>query len=153
MSGTNYFLAFLVYVDDILVTGSSENEISQVKDFLDQKFTIKDLRYAKYFLGLEISRSATGIFVNQWIYVLDLVQSTCLMGCKAASTPLPKNSKTNNEDGELLRYPRSNSKIVGKLLYLGFTRPDLAFVTQQLSQFVQSPRTTHWKYALLVLRQ
>lgn len=61
---SNVILALLVYVDDILVTGNSEAEIKKVKDFLDHKFTIKDLEYAKYFLGLELIRLGTGLFVN-----------------------------------------------------------------------------------------
>lgn len=75
-----------------------------MKDLLNQRFTIKDLGFAKYFIGLEISRSEDGIF-NQHKYMLDLLQDVGLMGCKPVVTPLPKNHKLNNEDGKLLSDP------------------------------------------------
>lgn len=51
------FLILLVYVDDVLITGNDEAKLLQVKDFLHSTFTIKDLGYAKYFLGVEVARS------------------------------------------------------------------------------------------------
>lgn len=67
------FLALLVYLDDILITGDSETEIRRVKRFLDQEFTIKDMQHTKYFLGLELSRSEVSIYMNQRKYTLDLI--------------------------------------------------------------------------------
>ena len=58
------FLALLVYVDDVLITGTNESDILQVKCFLHSVFSIKDLGYAKYFLGLEIARSPKGMFLH-----------------------------------------------------------------------------------------
>lgn len=56
------FIAALVYVDDILITGNSVEDITYTKDALHQKFTIKDLGLARYFLGIEICRTATGTY-------------------------------------------------------------------------------------------
>ena len=58
------FLALLVYVDDVLITGTNENDILQVKRFFHSVFSIKDLGYAKYFLGLVIARSPKGMFLH-----------------------------------------------------------------------------------------
>lgn len=132
--------------------GSSELEILKVKIFLDEKFTIKDLSQARYFLGLELIRSKEGIYVNKRKYILDLIESAGLMGCKAATTPMTKRVKFKTNEGDLLDDPQSYMRIVGKLLYLGFTRPDIAFITQQLSQYVDAPRSSHWKGALNVIR-
>lgn len=57
-----------MFVDDILLTGNSKSEIIKIKRFLDDKFRIKDLRHAKYFLGLELTRSKRGLWVNQRKY-------------------------------------------------------------------------------------
>ena len=59
------FIALLVYVDDILVTSASENHIISVKDHLNELCTVKHLGPAKYFLGLELARSAGGLVVTQ----------------------------------------------------------------------------------------
>lgn len=124
----------------MLITGDSETKLSKLKAFLDRNFTIKDLKYAKFFLGLEIMRSVDGIYVNKQKYVLDLIQYAGLIGNKTASTPLRKGHKLNVKDGELLLDPQPYKRLVGRLLYLSYTSPDIGFVTQQLSQFVQAPR-------------
>lgn len=73
-----------------MLTGSSEAEILKVKRFLDYKFTIKDLNFVKYFLGLEITRSHDGIYFNQRKYILDMLEDASLLGCKSVPTLLPK---------------------------------------------------------------
>lgn len=142
----------LIYVDDVLITCNLEVEIDKVKRFLNQKFTIKYLGNVKHFLGLELARSEDDIFVSQRKYVMDLLQDAGMMGCRPASTPLSKNLKLNDEDGELLEDPQAFRRLIGRLLYLGFIRPNLDYVTQQLSQFIQRPRTSHWNTVMHVLR-
>ena len=87
------FLALLVYVDDVLIIGTSEDDILQVKRFLHSVFSIKDLGYAKYFLGLEIARSPKGMFLHQRKYVLDILSDVGLLHAKTASTPLQRGHK------------------------------------------------------------
>ncbi|KAK6122738.1 hypothetical protein DH2020_043518 [Rehmannia glutinosa] len=146
------FLALLVYVDDVLLTGSNESDIAHLKHYLDGLFTIKDLGYAKYFLGVEIARSEQGTYLCQRKYILDILRDTKMMDCKVASTPLPPGIKLIHGAGTPLSNPEQFRRLIGRLLYLNFTRPDIAFATQQLSQFVGQPHTSHWEAALHVLR-
>ncbi|GJV80650.1 retrovirus-related pol polyprotein from transposon TNT 1-94 [Tanacetum coccineum] len=67
------FVAVLVYVDDMLLTGNSQSEIFSLKNSLEKKFTIKDLGLAKYFLGIELCKTDTGMHLNQRKYILDLL--------------------------------------------------------------------------------
>ena len=67
------FIAILIYVDDILLTGNDLTEIQRVKDFLLQQFRIKDLGDLKYFLGIEFSRFKAGIYMSQRKYTLDIL--------------------------------------------------------------------------------
>lgn len=87
------FLVVLVYVDDVLVTGSDDLEIQSLKTYLNDLFTIKDLGFANYFLGIELACNAQGIFLSQRKYILDILQDICLTGCKLASAPLPQGIK------------------------------------------------------------
>ncbi|KAL0353420.1 UNVERIFIED_CONTAM: Retrovirus-related Pol polyprotein from transposon RE2 [Sesamum angustifolium] len=125
------FVALLVYVDDILLS---------------------DLGHAKYFLGLELARSAHGLLVTQQKYLTDILRDVHMLDSRPAPTPLPPGLKLSADDGTLLFDPGPFRRLVGRLLYLGFTRPDISFATQQLSQFLQHPRSSHWDAALHVLR-
>ncbi|KAL0435232.1 UNVERIFIED_CONTAM: Retrovirus-related Pol polyprotein from transposon RE2 [Sesamum radiatum] len=144
-------MAPLVYVDDILVTTPLLDDIRSVKDYLHSLFTIKDIGEARYFLGLEIARKSEGIYIAQTKYVMDIIQDTGLAGGKTTSTPFPLGLKLSKECGTLLPNPDSYRRLIGCLLYLGFTRLDISYSVQQLSQFLNRPCDAHWK-ALHVVR-
>ena len=132
----------------MLITGTNEDDILQVKRFLHSVFSIKDLGYAKYFLVLEIARSPKGMFLHQRKYVLDILSDVGLLHAKTASTPMQRGHKFSTLMGEPDRYRRP----IGRLLYVTMTRPDITFVLQQLSQHVFAPREAHWDAALYLLR-
>jgi hypothetical protein len=134
-----YFTALLVYVDDIVLDGTSMAEIKSVKLFLDHHFRIKDLGQLRYFLGLEIARSSSGIFLNQRKYTLELLEDTGFLGAKPASTPFDPHTKLSINDGPPLDDPSSYRRLIGRLLYLTNTRPDISFSVQHLSQYVSNP--------------
>ncbi|KAL2237746.1 UNVERIFIED_CONTAM: Retrovirus-related Pol polyprotein from transposon RE1 [Sesamum indicum] len=73
-------MALLVYVDDILITGPSVFDIQQVKQHLHEIFTIKDIGTARYFLGSEIARSSSRLFVAQNKYVMDIIRDMASSG-------------------------------------------------------------------------
>ena len=106
----------------------------------------------KYFLGMEFARSKEGIFVNQHKYVLDLLKETGMTGCKAANTPIEPNVKLKiaaaNEVMDKARYQR----LVGRLIYLAHTRPDIAFAVNLLARFSSAPTKRHWNGVKHVLR-
>ena len=142
----------LVYVDDLLITGPSEELITEVKQFLDDVFSIKDLGYAKYFLGLEIARSPAGTWVTQHKYIRDLIADTGLDQCRPASTPLPLGLKLSSSSSPKLIDPEPFCRLVGRLLYLGFTRPDISYGAQQLNQFLHEPCQDHLEAAMHLVR-
>jgi len=142
----------LVYVDDVVLTGNSIAEINVAKAHLYSRFHIKDLGPIKYFLGLEVSRSLDGLVLNQRKYCLDLILETGMLGCKPAPTLSDPSIKLHADKGALLPDPSSFRRLIGRLLYLTNTRPDISFVIQQRSQFVSSPREPHMQQALRIIR-
>ena len=142
----------IVYVDDIIVTGNDHEAISELKKRLAQSFEIKDLGPVKYFLGMEVARSSNGIFVNQRKYVLDLLKETGLENCKPAETPLDANQKLALAKPEEVTNVGSFQRLVGKLIYLSHTRPDIAFPVSVLSQFMHSPGQQHFEAAFRIVR-
>jgi hypothetical protein len=151
-SSSSKMTAILIYVDHIVLTGNDMPEISRVKAFLDSKFSIKDIGPLKYFLGLEIARSKSGLLLNQRKYCLELIDEYVLLGCKPSPTPIDPSTKLSSTQRELLSDPSKFRRIVGRLLYLTNTRPDISFAVQQLSQFMSQPCLPHFEAALRILR-
>ena len=142
----------IVYVDDIILTGDDSEEIERLKRNLALEFEMKDLGKLRYFLGMEVARNKTGISVSQRKYVIDLLQETGMLGCKPVDTPMDPNVKLElNGNGTPVdkgRYQR----LVGKLIYLSHTRPDIAFSVSCVSQFMHSPSEEHMDAVYRILR-
>jgi hypothetical protein len=122
-----------VYVDDIILAGTTLTEFTRIKGILDSQFKIKDLGSSKYFLGLEVAQSREGITVSQRKYCLDLLKDLGFLGSKPASTPLNPAVKLHNDNGKPYEEISSYRRLIGRLLYLTNTRPDISFAVQQLS--------------------
>ncbi|KAL0401878.1 UNVERIFIED_CONTAM: Retrovirus-related Pol polyprotein from transposon RE2 [Sesamum latifolium] len=120
------FVALLVYVDNILLPGASKCNLIEVREYLDRLFTIKDL-------GLELTLSSHGLHVTQHKYLQDILLDASMTDTKPASTPFAPGLKLTLDGGSLLPSPDIYRRLVGRLLYLGFTRPDISFPVQQLS--------------------
>jgi Reverse transcriptase (RNA-dependent DNA polymerase) len=148
----NFTTIILVYVDDIIITGNNNEEIKNVKQHLKNEFDIKDLGKLSYFLGIEIAHSSKGLFLSQRKYVLDLLKETGKLGAKPASTPMETNTKLGLEDGEVLSDIGQYQRLVGKLIYLTVTRPDISFAVSMVSQFMHAPRTSHLSAIDRILR-
>ena len=101
------FTILLVYVDDIILAGSSLSEIERIKGLLNDSFKIKDLGKLKYFLGLEVTRSRKGIHLCQKKYILDILTKTGMLESKPCSTPLMSTNKMLFEAVDKLPNPHS----------------------------------------------
>ena len=113
----DYSITFiLVYVDDIIITGSSHSVCQSIITQLQTMFHVKDLGDVHCFLGIEIHRSAKGLFLNQSKYALDLLKKTDMIGVKPCSTHV--GSAKLDHSGTLLSDPTFYRSIVGALQYL-----------------------------------
>ncbi|KAL0745047.1 hypothetical protein Bca101_100892 [Brassica carinata] len=141
-------IVILVYVDDLIITGSDKAGIKATKEFLKSVFDIKDLGEMKYFLGIEICRSKEGLFMSQRKYTLDLLKGAGAYGGKTARMPMEDGYKVPREgeieDSKPFHDPKLYRKLVGKLIYLTITRPDICFAVNQVSQHMQLPKEHHW---------
>ncbi|KAM1792474.1 hypothetical protein ACFX12_036326 [Malus domestica] len=150
-NGTNV-IYLLIYVDDILVTGNNPAHISTLIHQLGRKFSMKDLGPLHYFLGMEITRTPTAMYLTQSKYILDLLKRTQMADAKPLSTPALPGRKLSLYEGEPLADGTTFRSIVGALQYLLFTRPDIAFAVNQVCQYMHLPTTTHWVAVKRILR-
>jgi len=120
-------ILLVVYVDDIVITGSDYAGISSLKLFLHSMFHTKDLGQLKYFLGIEVSRSKKGIFLSQRKYILDLLEETGKSAAKPCSTPMIPNTQLTKDDGDRFDDPKRYRRLVRKLNYLTIIHMDISF--------------------------
>ncbi|CAN1263655.1 Retrovirus-related Pol polyprotein from transposon TNT 1-94 [Linum perenne] len=146
------FIAVLVYVDDIIITGTDLPTIQSLKTQLDKAFTIKDLGSLKYFLGLEIARSSKGISVCQRKYALEILSDSGLLAGKPSICPTDAAGRLSAKSGVLLADPTVYRRLIGRLVYLCTTRPDISFAVNYLSQFVSQPTDLHMQAASKIVR-
>jgi hypothetical protein len=140
-----------VYVDDIIIAGDNTFEISQLKQKLSKEFEVKDLGKLRYFLGIEIARSPKGIVLSQRKYVLDLLSDVGMLGCRVASTPIEKNHQLCAQYGDPVDR-ESYQRLVGRLIYLCHTRPDISYTVSVVSRYMHDPRSGHLEAAHRILR-
>ncbi|KAL9227769.1 hypothetical protein vseg_003420 [Gypsophila vaccaria] len=142
----------LIYVDDLVIAGNDGEAINTFKAYLNKCFRMKDLGKLKYFLGLEVARNSTGIFLCQRKYTLDLLSETGLLGSKPATVPMDEKHNLESSLTPLFSDPTQYRRLVGKLIYLTLTRPEISYVVHLLSWFMKAPSQSHWDAVLRVLR-
>lgn len=126
--------------------------VSKVKDFFHSEFTIKDLGEADFFLSIQLTKTATSLAICQQKYIQDILQETNMQYVRPCETPFPTACKVSKANESLLLNPSKYRRLIGRLLYLPVTQPDLTFAIQQLSQLMAAPTNVHRKIRLQVLK-
>jgi hypothetical protein len=147
----SHLIILVLYVYELILTGSDSNLLNHVKTILKNKFEMKDLGFLHYFLGLQVLQTNEGFFLSQSKYACDLLHYFHMDDCKPTPSPFQSRVKltatcTSPEvDATLYR------QLVGSLLYLTHTHPDLSFVVGLVARYMQTPHESHWKEAKRIL--
>jgi hypothetical protein len=136
-------VVIVIYVDDLIIIGNSGANIFDLKKLLKQKFEMKDLGELRYFLNIEVIQSPKGIWLLQRQYALNKLSKYGMMGCKPISISLEQNVKLSANEGDLVEDTTMYRHIVGSLIYMTITRPDLSYAVGVVNQFMQTPRKPH----------
>ncbi|XP_042027260.1 uncharacterized mitochondrial protein AtMg00810-like [Salvia splendens] len=136
----------------MIITGGDTEEIERLKGSLFQEFEMKGLGNLKYFLGIEVLRSEWGIFLRQKKYTLDILAETGLLDCKLVDTPILVNHDLQISEGAELANQGKYQRLVGKLIYLSQTRPDISYAVGIVSQFMHRSQKDHYEAALRIVK-
>ena len=146
------YVIVCLYVDDMLIIGSSQNMIKSTKQMLNKRFDMKDMGVADVILGMKITKTSDGYALSQSHYIEKILDKFIKDDLNLARTPVDISlylSKNKGDAVSQLKY----SQIIGSLMYLmNCTRPDIAYAISKLSRYTSNPGEDHWKAIIRVLR-
>ncbi|RVW37574.1 Retrovirus-related Pol polyprotein from transposon RE1 [Vitis vinifera] len=141
-----------VYVDDLLVTGSNEKLVKEFKAEMLKVFEMTDLGLMSYFLGMEVKQDHGGVFISQKKYAKEILNKFHMDDCKRTSTPMNQKEKFSKDDGTEKVDESQYRSLIGCLMYLTATRPDIMFSVSLLSRFMHCASEVHFQAAKRIVR-
>eukprot|EP00253_Pinus_taeda_P029158 PITA_29158 len=145
-------LIVVLYVDDVIFTRNDVCLIENFKAVMKEEFEMTDMGLLRYFLGIEVNQNENGIFISQAKYVNEVLERFNMQDNKAAITPTVMRLKLSKEDNSKDFDHSLYKSIVGSLMYLTATRPDIMFDVSLISRFMERPKEAHWQAAKRILR-
>ncbi|XP_026439320.1 uncharacterized protein LOC113338009 [Papaver somniferum] len=142
----------LLYVDDIILTASTDALLSRFIDLMKREFSMTDLGPLHHFLGITATRSSSGLFLSQSLYTKDIIARASMTNCNPVATPVDTNSKLSATSGPAISDPTLYRSLAGALQYLTFTRPDISYAVQQVCLFMHDPREPHMQAIKRIIR-
>lgn len=145
-------LVVSVYVDDIIFTDNDEAMFERFKNSMKQEFDMSDLGRMKYFLGVEVVQSSKGIFINQKKYANEVLKMFGMEYYNWVQNPIVPGCKLVKDEAGAVFDATTYKQMVGSLMYLIATRPDLAYVVSLISRFMERPTNLHYQAVKRVFR-
>eukprot|EP00253_Pinus_taeda_P004464 PITA_04464 len=137
----------VVYVDDLIITGSSAHLIHGIKQDLCSTFDMTDLGLLHYCLGVEVWQTKHNIFLSQSKYAKNLVDRFRMRDCKQATTLMEPGLKLSAQSSSPLVDETLFRQLVGSLIYLTATRPNISFAVSYISRFISNPILSGYTYS------
>ncbi|GJT55517.1 putative ribonuclease H-like domain-containing protein [Tanacetum coccineum] len=132
-----------VYVDDIIFGSTKKSWCDEFEALMKSRFQMSSMGELTFFLGLQVKQKEDGIFISQDKYVAEILKKFDFVSVKTASTPietqkpLVKDEEASDVDVHLYR------SMIGSLMYLTASRPDIMFAVCACSRFQVTPKTSH----------
>ena len=145
-------MIIFLYVYDLLITGSSKDEIASLKDAMNHAFSMTDLGLLSQFLGLEISQTKNGIKVHQSKYALDFLNKFNLKYCKPRKTPFFLGVNLEEAGSSPMVNNTLYRQLIRCLMYLTHNQPDIYYVVSVDSIYMDQPHEIHWREAKRILK-
>ncbi|KAJ9536658.1 hypothetical protein OSB04_un000131 [Centaurea solstitialis] len=141
-----------IYVDDIIFGSTNPELCTKFSKIMETEFEMSMMGELNFFLGIQVKQNPDGIFINQSKYIKDMLKKFNMTDCSPIKTPMP----TGNLLGPDLTGKSVDQKIyrsmIGSLLYLTATRPDIMFATCFCARFQANPKESHLAAVKRILR-
>ncbi|XP_022032461.1 uncharacterized mitochondrial protein AtMg00810-like [Helianthus annuus] len=149
-NGTSAYL--LIYVDDIILTTSTDSLHVNLMSRLSNEFAMKDLGPLSHFLGIHVQRQGNRMFLSQQVYTKEIIDRAGMSSCKPVATPVDTKPKLGSNAGVDFDDPTLYRSLAGALQYLTFTRPDICYAVQQVCMYMHAPKVDHWNALKRIIR-
>ncbi|WJX12170.1 hypothetical protein P8452_02697 [Trifolium repens] len=152
LNDDKHMLIICLYVDDLLVTGSSSIEIENFKSQMKCEFEMTDLGKLTYFLGMELLETPKGMILHQAKYATEILRKFEMLDCNSSVTPADTRAKIEEDTGSDAVDSTMFRQLISSLRYLCQTRPDISYAVGYVSRFMSKPLKCHLLAAKRILR-
>ena len=152
LEGGGKVLIVSLYVDDLIFTGNDRNMCSEFKKLMMLEFDMSDLGKMKFFLGIEVIQNPEGIYICQRRYAREILKRFGMDKCNSVKNPIVPGCKLSKDEEGTKVDSSMFKQVVGSLMYLTATRPDLMYGVGLISRFMSRPTEQHWLAAKRLLR-
>jgi len=128
----------LLYVDDIILTANSMALLTSIINSLCCEFSMSDLGPLQHFLGINVTRTADGMFLSQDQYATDILEHAKMVNCNPSNTPIDTKQKPSAQTGKPVLDATEYRSLAGALQYLTLTRPDRHLLCGSTNMFVHA---------------
>lgn len=142
--GTQNFLIICLYVDDLIYASSNAKMIEEFKKAMMQEYEMTNLGLMRYFLGIQVHQAKGDIFISKEKYLEDLLKKFNMTKCKPVSSPISLNEKLQLDDEVEKVNPTIYRRLVGSLMYLTHTRPNIFYTVNLVSRLMNQPSKLHF---------
>lgn len=141
-----------LYVDDLIYTGDDEGMMSDFKASMMQAFDMTDLGMMKFFLVIEVMQQASGIFICQKKYATEVLRRFGMLVSRVVGSPIVPGSRLSKDEHGVVVDESFYKQVMGSLMYLTATRPDLMYSVSLVSRFMSKPTELHLQATKRILR-
>ncbi|CAJ2647282.1 unnamed protein product [Trifolium pratense] len=141
-----------LYVDDLIYTGNDDELIRDFKSSMKRNFAMTDLGKMSYFLGVEVTQNDRGIFINQQKYAAEILNRFNMDSCNFVCSPIVPGTKLFKDENGKCVDSTQFKQMVGCLMYLIATRPDLCYSVCLIARYMERPTEIHLAAAKRILR-
>ena len=142
-AGGGKILIVCLYVDDLIFTGNDQLMFELLKKSMMIEFDMTDLGRMRYFLGIEVLQRTDDIFISQRKYAREVLERFNMNQCNSVHNPVVPGFKLTKDEEGVEVDSTFYKQMVGSLMYLTATRPDLMFIVSLISRYMERPTESH----------